>query len=908
MVGTTLAHYDIVAAIGRGGMGEVWKARDTRLGRDVAIKTLPLEFATDHERLARFEREARLLAALNHPNIASIYGLERVGDTRFLVLELVEGETLAERVARGPTPVEEALKLSRQIAEGLEAAHDKGVIHRDLKPANVKVTPDGKVKVLDFGLAKALAGDDSSMNMANSPTISVAATRQGFILGTAAYMSPEQAKARAVDKRTDTWAFGCVLFELLAGRPAFPGDDVSDVLASVLKSEPDWNSLPGNLNPRLRELLHRCLQKDPQNRYRDIGDVRMDVDRLLAEPSRLLVEADESAQRRSSSALPWVAAVLLAAFSGTAAWFLKPAPVPPPGAVTRFVHEVPADVSFDPTQNILAVSPAGDQLVYATADGLYLRRMSDLDARRIPGTEGEPTADPFFSPDGQWVGYRSLGTGQLKKIPTMGGAPVFLADVVGSVFGASWARNGSILYVQQPRIMRVPENGGEPSVVVDVKEQIVAPVLLPDGDSLMFAIGSGVARKVVVRSVSRGEQTVLFDDAETGATYLSSGHLVYGSGSDVSVRSFDVKTRRVGNRVPLVQDFFRASADSAPQFRVSASGTLVYLAGRDLFRAAAGGAILTVLDRRGAATALPATPAAYRSPRFSPDGNRIAVEISEADDANIWLYDTKSNVLNQLTFDGGASPLFSPDGKEVTFLNDGVLWSVPADFSGRPALLPGTKVPGVAGPGSWSPDGSVLLFASGAGLRAWKRNNPAQTAEVIVETREGDAAVFPAFSPDGRWFVYMGGERDRGRLLDLYVSSYPVGSGGRQRVTTGGTAHPVWVRKGSEIVFWSFAGRPMFNVGTTPIGTEAAVFALPIVTEPALTRRNPVQLFRASLVERLFFTSRGGRNYDVSSDGQRIVVPSLPQAASLAEQAAAPLRIHVVLNWFEEIKARVPAP
>jgi dipeptidyl aminopeptidase/acylaminoacyl peptidase len=470
--------------------------------------------------------------------------------------------------------------------------------------------------------------------------------------------------------------------------------------------------------------------------------------------------------------------------------------------------------------------------------------------------------------------------------------------------------------------MRVPENGGEPSVVVDIKEQIVQPVLLPDGDSLMFAIGTGVRRKVAVRSLSRGEQTVLFDDAESGAYYLSSGHLVYGSGSDVSVRSFDVRTRRVGNRVPLVQNFFRLTTNSAPQFKVSASGTLVYLAGSQLFDAAAGTAVLTVLDRSGAAKALPAMPAAYRSPRFSPDDNRIAVEISEFNGGNIWLYDIVNNVLNQLTFDGGESPLWSPDGKEVTFLDDGSLWSVPADFSGRPALLPGTKVPGVAGPGSWSPDGSVLLFASDAGLRAWKRNTPAQTAEVIVETLEGEAAFFPAFSPDGRWFVYMGGNLNSGRLLDLYVSSYPAGSGVRQQVTSGGTAHPVWVRKGGEIVFWSFgaggsrsrgeAGRsqsPRFNVGTTPIGPEAIVLALPIVTEPALSRRNPVQLFRASLSERLFYVpgSRGS-NYDVSSDGQRFVVPSLNQAAALAGQAAAPLRIHVVQNWFEEIKARVPAP
>jgi eukaryotic-like serine/threonine-protein kinase len=329
MIGTTLAHYDVVAAVGRGGMGDVWRARDTKLGRDVAIKTLPPEFASNGERLARFEREARLLASLNHSNIGAIYGLEQFGETRFLVLELIEGDTLADRVGRGPIPAEESLKIGLQIAQALEAAHEKGVVHRDLKPANIKVTSDGKVKVFDFGLAKALAGDEPNVNVSNSPTLTAAATRQGLILGTAAYMSPEQARGRATDKRADIWAFGCVLFECLTGRAAFPGEDVSDILASVLKSEPDWGRLPANLNPRVRELLHRCLQKDPQQRYRDIGDVRMEIDSLLADSPRLLVPSDDMAQARSST-LPWVAAIALAILSGTSAWYLKPASAVPP--------------------------------------------------------------------------------------------------------------------------------------------------------------------------------------------------------------------------------------------------------------------------------------------------------------------------------------------------------------------------------------------------------------------------------------------------------------------------------------------------------------------------------------------------------------------------------------------------
>ena len=391
--GTRLSHYEITSQIGKGGMGEVYQATDTKLGRDVAIKVLPQEFAKDTERVARFQREAKLLASLNHPNIAAIYGLEEAEGTHFLVLELIEGNTLADRIKAGAIPVEEALKLALQISEALEAAHEKGVIHRDLKPANIKVTPDGKVKVLDFGLAKAYAGDTENMNLSNSPTLSDAATQQGVILGTAAYMSPEQARGTPVDKRADIWAFGVVLFEMLTGRQIFSENTVSDTLASVLKSEPEWESLPQNLHPRIRLLLERCMEKEAKNRYHDIADARVDIQKVLADPSGVFSQPSLLVKPRKQLQLsiPRITAIVILCLiiAGVAGWLLKPAPSPEPKSFVRFAYELPEDQQLSQFVGIipLAVSPDGSQFVYSTTEGLYIRYMSELNARLIPGTD-----------------------------------------------------------------------------------------------------------------------------------------------------------------------------------------------------------------------------------------------------------------------------------------------------------------------------------------------------------------------------------------------------------------------------------------------------------------------------------------------------------------------------------------
>ena len=463
--GTQLGAYEILSPLGKGGMGEVWRALDSKLGREVAIKTLPEEFAKDEERLARFEREAKLLASLNHPNIAAIYGLEEHNGTRFLVLELVEGDTLAERLKRGAIPVEESLQLALQIAEALEAAHEKGVIHRDLKPANIKVTPEGKVKVLDFGLAKAFAGDGTEANLSQSPTLSMAATQQGVILGTAAYMSPEQARGQEVDKRADVWAFGCVLYEMLTGRQTWAGPTVTDMIAAAVAKDADFTLLPVNIHPRIQELLRRCLEKEPKSRWQAVGDVRVEVEQLLSDPDGLFVQpVSDVIQAPARLILPWIAAAVAvtAIIATIAAWvFLKPDLLPP--AVVRFSHNL-ADGQAFPSGNdkVVVISRDGTNIVYVANAQLWLRDLASEEARAIPGTQESPLR-PIFSPDSQAVAY--WADNQLKRVQVAGGTPVILCDAPPAL-GRDWF-DDTIYFGQGNSIMGVSANGGTPRVVVE---------------------------------------------------------------------------------------------------------------------------------------------------------------------------------------------------------------------------------------------------------------------------------------------------------------------------------------------------------------------------------------------------------------------------------------------------------
>ena len=572
MIGKTLAHYEITSAIGKGGMGEVYQATDKKLARSVAIKVLPEQFASDAERVARFEREAKLLASLNHPNIAAIYGLEESEGTRFLVLELVEGQTLSERLVRGPLPVQESLELALQIAEALEAAHEKGVIHRDLKPANIKVTPEGKVKVLDFGLAKAYAGtavgDETVLETLGEGTES----GKGVLLGTPAYMSPEQASRQPADHRSDVWSFGCVLFEMLTGKVVFKGNTLSHTIAAVLEREPDFDALPNNLNPAIRRLLERCLEKNPNRRWHAIADVRLEVEAALAGPGSGVPASDSKPQARPI--LSYAVAILITALVAIPlAWYLRPVR-PEPRAVTRFEFDLPEGEGETPETlfrpSILAMSPDGSQIAMVRGDGLYLRSMDELQARVLPATQGEVVLDPFFSPDGRWVGYFSPNDGQLKKVPVGGGEAVFITEVTGFTGNPSWSLDDSILYVQGGivdgrigrRIMRVASNGGNPDRLVERPgAPLFAPTMLAGGRSILFATVSSAGDQisVVVRSLESADEKVLFTGGPN-FDFLAAGYLVYQLEDDVVARWFDPETWALGRPVPLLQGVHELAA------------------------------------------------------------------------------------------------------------------------------------------------------------------------------------------------------------------------------------------------------------------------------------------------------------------------------------------------------------
>ena len=723
--GTQLGSYEILSPLGKGGMGEVWKAKDTKLGREVAIKTLPEEFARDEERLARFEREAKLLASLNHPNIAAIYGLEEDNGTRFLVLELVEGDTLADRLKRGAIPVEESLKLALQIAEALEAAHEKGVIHRDLKPANIKVTPDGKVKVLDFGLAKAFVGDGADANLSNSPTLSMAATQQGVILGTAAYMSPEQARGESTDKRADIWAFGVVLFEMLSGQGTFDGRTVSDVLAGVLAKEPQWNTLPINLHPRIRLLLERCLEKEARDRYHDIADVRVDIRKVLSIPGGVLAQPVAEGQAVPRSSVSWIAvtAILSMAFAGAAAWTLKPQPSVP---MIRTVIPLPAGEGFPTSTGAgcsaapLALSPDGSVLAYVANNQLYVRRMNDYQATALAGTSS--ARGPFFSPDGQWIGF--FQNNQLKKVTVSGGTPLSISQ--GTCFG-HWAEDDTIVFNARSNIgglARISAAGGVPerlTVFADGETRHLMGQALPGGQALLFTAGSTVAetRQIVVQTLSSGERPVTF--AGSHARYVPTGHLVYATPQAPTLMAvpFDVERLELtGTPVPVVEGVTLGPSQRVAYFSVSDSGTLAYVPGG---LQAIGEQNLVWVDAQGTIEPVGTAPGVYEHPRLSPDGNWVALTIREDSGLKpeVWLYEVRRPVFSKLTFNGGEQPVWTPDSRSLiyTSIRDGVrqLFRKAANRSGEEEPVGSDSTDRVAG--SISPQGVLAFEQQSSGFR-----------------------------------------------------------------------------------------------------------------------------------------------------------------------------------------------
>jgi eukaryotic-like serine/threonine-protein kinase len=881
-IGQTLAHYEITWQLGKGGMGEVYQAKDQKLGRDVAIKVLPEEFARDADRIARFEREAKLLASLNHPNIAAIYGLEESGGTNFLVLELVEGETLADQLKHGPIPVEEALKLSLQVAEALEAAHEKGIIHRDLKPANIKVTPEGKAKVLDFGLAKAYAGEQGELNLSNSPTLSNAATQQGLILGTAAYMSPEQARGKSVDKRTDIWAFGCVLYEMLTGQSAFQGEDVSEILASVIKGEVKLDLLPANIHSKIREIIVRCLQKDLKKRYQDSGDVRYEIEQALADPGGILAKSFAAAELRPKwrQVLPWaaIAGIVTAIIAGTAVWNLKPAE---PRQVVRLYHELPKGQEFSNlTERNLAVSPDGRYLVYGTSGGLYRRSINELDAKWIPGTEGNPQ-QPFFSPDGKWIGYWSRADNKLKKV-AIGSAPVALCNVK-SFLGASWCADDAIIYSEADRgVMRVSANGGIPELLAKGGSRALQlPQILPDGKSVLLASGA-IEEKIVVLSLKSGEFKELFKG--DAPRYLPTGHMVYLDEENQLVAvPFDADRLEVeGRAVPIVGDILGGAGES--QYAVSDTGTLVYIPASET---AGGNPQYTFVwvDRDGKEELLGAPANAYEWPSLSPDGTRLALTVSAGRNDDIYIWDLAHKTLDKLTFDLGDDflPIWTPDSKRIAFVGFrnskfDVLWKA-ADGSGKEELLysPADRV---LFPWSWFDNGKSLVLVeagSSANIGILSTEGERKWKPLLEEKHNEDQ---PQVSADGRWISYASDESGQ---FEVYVRPFPEVSAGQWQISTGGGHSPRWSRDGQEVFYRN----------------DDMVMAASVKTDPTFSRETPRILFRGTYVSDPDFAL-----WDISPDGKRFLMMKPAGTATSAERG--PRRINIVLNWFEELKQRVP--
>ncbi len=902
--GTQLGPYKIVSAIGAGGMGEVYRARDAKLARDVAIKVLPQGFARDSERMARFQREAKVLASLDHPNIASIYGLEDSNGTGALVMQLVEGPTLADRIRQGPIPVDESLRIAKQICEALEYAHEHGIVHRDLKPANVKLTADDSVKVLDFGLAKAMDSDMSSIDISVSPTLTRMATQAGVLLGTAAYMSPEQAKGKSVDRRTDIWAFGCVLYEMLTGKMAFHGETVTDTLAAIIKEDPDWSKLPAATPVRVRVLLQRCLQKDPKQRLQAIGDARISLDEVLSGAPDPISPVVVSAPAAKSKTLWYV--------SGAAGLFLVAAvvfaflyffPTRPAAQLMRF--EIPMPAKFSQEGDI-ALSPDGRKLAYmgAGADGqshLWVRSIDSLDAQPLEGTNGAG-GWPFWSPDSRFVAFR-VG-GKLQKIDVSGGPPIALCDTTG-LLGGAWTHDDKIVFGTLTGLMQVPAAGGSP-VALTNDGPAVAPSMLPDGRHFVFlyAADQRSGEGIYVGSVDApGEKASkkLFADLSTVVYEPSSsappGYLIFvrgataaGASGTLMAQRFDARRfELLGEAVPIGEKVSNIG------FSASSTGALVYEEGTQ--SAATGGSRgniqgqLTWFDREGKALGAVGDPGLYRTFSLSPDGKRVALERADPQNPsnrNIWLYDFARGVTTRFTFDSNwdTGPIWSPDGNWIAFgSNRGGnfnLYQKASNLTGEDELLFKSSDPKI--PTSWSPDGHFLLY-----------QNPYPPAQVWILPLGGTAAdrkpvamehsqfveSYGKVSPDGRWIAYTSDESGKNQIYVQPFNAPPsTGSSsngrtpitGKWMVSNSGGGTPLWERDGKQLFYLSLDGEAMaVDVNTSGI-------------------------FQAGVPKELFKIPPGVLFWDISPDGKRFLMVA-PTSSGTGTAVNAPPKFTVVLNW-----------
>ena len=909
--GSRLGPYEVLAPIGAGGMGEVYRARDTRLNRDVALKVLPDVFSGDGDRRARFEREAQLLATLNHPHIAQIYGLEdSAAGIHALVMELVDGPTLADRIAQGPIPVDEALAIARQVAEALEAAHDRGVIHRDLKPANVKMTADGAVKVLDFGLAKLIeptaasgaTGATAQSPLTLSPTLSVQATYAGVLLGTAAYMSPEQARGRSVDHRADVWAFGCVVYEMLTAVRPFAGDDLAETIGAVIHKPVDWSRLPANTPSAVRVTLERCLEKDPKRRLRDIGDVRLALSGAFETPAAPVAVAPS---RRSRSPVLAGVAGALAVGATAAALVVWAMTRPPAPRVWRFAVVTAAgqQVAGTNADRQLAMSPDGRRIVYVSGPGtdpgggLILWPFDRFAGEALPGIT--QARAPFFSPDSEWVGFfGGPGGSELRKVAVSGGPAIPICPAPGGPRGATWTRDGTIIFATNTAttgLFSVPAAGGEPKMLTKPdaargERDHIFPSALPAGNAVLFTI-TGAQPQVAVLELATGRQKVLIPGA-THAEYLASGHLVYAAAGTLRAVRFDPeKLVIVGEGVPVV-DQVAVTNTGAAQYAVSQTGSVVYIAA-----SVAGGAftareLVWVTRAGGRQEALGAEARPYTYPRLSPDESALAVNILDQQN-DVWVWDLRRRTLQRITFDASTdfAPVWTLDSRSLIFASarSGTpnLFRRPADGTGMDQRL--TNSPAVQWPTGFTPDGKTLILhesaaaATGVDVRRLVLENVKDgkgATEPVVESPFNDEAG--EVSPDGRFIAYHSDRSGRGD--EVYVQPYPNTGDGLWQVSKGGGTRPVWSKDGREIFY---------------LDPTTAMMSVTVHTKPSFSADNPTKLFDGP-----WYAGQPGRIYDVSRDGRRFLMIKAATSGQGAPAPATPL--NVVLNWTEELKQRLP--
>jgi len=870
--GTRLGPYEIVSPLGAGGMGEVYKARDTRLDRTVAIKVLPEWLASDPEFRERFEREARTISQLNHAHICTLHDVGRQDDADYLVFEHIEGETLADRLTRGPLPLEQALEIATEICDALDQAHRRGVVHRDLKPGNVMLVRNGGAaasavaKLLDFGLAKAAAPALAVSGSSVVPTQQVPLTQAGTIVGTFQYMAPEQLEGKETDARSDIFAFGAVLYEMVTGRKAFEGKTYISLVSAIMTAEPAPMSALQPLSPRrLERIVRTCLAKDPADRWSSAHDLLLELKWLREDGED---QAPAVSQRRSARAMArWIAAaaVLSLAIGAAATWFLKPSrDVPAP--LARFAMALPSGQGFTRMgRHVVALSPDGTRLVYVANNQLYLRMIDQPAPVPIRGSEIDPM-EPFLSPDGEWVAF--WASGQLRKIPIRGGAPVTLATIAAPS-GANWGPEGIVVGQGTGGVVRVPPDGGTPEIVVKVdaaKESAHGPQLLRGGQVLLFTFrasrGTWDDAVAVVQDLKSGERKVVVQGGRD-FRYLPTGHLVYGRQGTVFAVPFDLPSLEVrGGPVPLIENVVGTGSGGAIHSAVSQTGTVAYLSGGDTQPRS-----LVWVDRKGNARPVSATRREFEDLSLSTDARSIAVTLETAP-ASVWIQDVTRGTLSRLTFGADRrDPVWTADGKRVIYgsAETGLFWKA-ADGSGEEELL--TATTSIAYPHSVSPDGRWLVYGEDQDLRMLPLQGDRKPVTLLKTPANESSGMI---SPDGRWLAYTSTETGRS---EIYVREFP-GPGGKRQISTDGGSDPVWHSRGQELFFRN----------------DDQVFAVQLSTSPTFSAGVAQVLFRGRFINT-------GVDSGYTADGDRFVF------IQEALQTSTP-QIGFILNWFQELTQRV---